>query len=143
MGAIHSVRSTLIGIFALCLAAPAAGQSATGREPTPPPVSVGGAAASERSPVPLLAYGGCLTCDATSRSPAPPIRYELRSEALPKGVGPVIGGVVGAVVGLVAVRIACADRFCEMADLGGILGGAVVGVTIGKGIEGTLPPSPR
>lgn len=126
MGAILSVRSILIGILVFCSAAPAVAQSADGREPMPPPAS-------------LLPYV-CLTCDPSS---APPTGYELGSEALPRGVVPVIGGVVGAVVGLVAMRISCANRSCEMADLGGILGGAVFGVTIGQAIEGTLPPSPR
>jgi len=142
MRAILSLRSTLTGIFVLCFAAPTAGQSADGREPVPPQVSIAGVAASASSPVSLLPYG-CLTCDAASRSLALPVRYELASEALPKGVAPVIGGVVGAVVGFVVVRIACADRFCEMGDLAGPLAGALFGVTIGKAIEGTLPPSPR
>ncbi|HEY0022187.1 MAG TPA: hypothetical protein VGB24_04730 [Longimicrobium sp.] len=142
MGAIRAVRSTLIGIFVLCFAAPAAGQSADGPDPRPLGVSITDTAASTGSRVSLLPYG-CLTCDVSTRSLAPPIRHELGSEALPRGAAPVIGGVVGAVVGFVAVQIACADRFCEMAELGGILGGAVFGVAIGHTIAGTLPPSPR
>jgi hypothetical protein len=135
MDPIVRAAGAVAGFLLLCLATPAAAQSDT--PPERPPVIT--PAASATLPLPAT----CLLCEAAPLIPVDRLDARVDARALPKGVAPVIGGVVGAVVGFIAVRIACADRFCEMADLGGILGGAVVGVTIGKGIEGTLPPSPR
>ncbi len=125
--------AAVAGFLLLCMAGPAAGQSDT----PPDRTRVSAPAPSATLPIPVT----CLLCEAAPLIPVD--RLDARVDrALPKGVAPVIGGVVGAVVGFIAVRIACADRFCEMADLGGILGGAVFGVAIGKTIEGMLPSSP-
>ena len=135
MERIVRAAGAVAGFLLLCLAAPAAGQSDT--SPERPLVSA--PATSAALPLPVT----CLLCEAAPLTPVDRPDPRLDAGALPKGVAPVIGGVVGAVVGFVAMRIACADRFCEMGDLVGPLAGAVFGVAIGKGIEGTLPPSPR
>lgn len=114
MARILQVGCATIG-FLVLLAAPVSAQSgAPVQAPSlPPPVT-------------------CLRCEMRLPSTN---KYRLDSEALPRSAAPAIGAVVGAVAGFVAFRIACHDRSCEMADLGGILGGAVVGYVIGAYIK--------
>jgi hypothetical protein len=66
----------------------------------------------------------------------------LDAEALPRSAAPVIGVFVGAAAGFLVSRIACRDRFCEMGDMVGILGGAVVGYAIGQYIKDPSAPPP-
>jgi hypothetical protein len=44
----------------------------------------------------------------------------------------ILGGVIGAAVGYTTFYFYCRDRFCEMWPVTGILGGAVVGSSIGR-----------
>ena len=89
---------------------------------------------------PLLFPPACLACAAApSAASGAPV---LEAERLPRGATPAIGAVLGAVVGFVGMRLYCGDDFCEMRDLIGILGGAVVGWSIGKTLEEMLGPPP-
>jgi hypothetical protein len=92
---------------------------------------------SPETPRPALFPALCLSCEARwSQAP----RAALEAERLPRGMAPLIGGVAGAVAGLAAMRLSCGEPgSCEMGDLVGILGGAVIGFTIGHTIERTLP----
>ncbi len=125
----HALLVLALTVFA----APAAGQG--GGPPSPDAAAPVETTVSADAKAPAFFPPPCLACGAARKD----VGWALDAEALPRGVAPLIGGVVGAVAGLVATRIACANRSCEMADLGGILGGAVIGVAIGKEIEGMLP----
>jgi hypothetical protein len=54
-----------------------------------------------------------------------------------------LGGVIGAAVGYTALYFYCKDRFCEMWPVIGIVGGAVVGSSIGRVLAMPSRPSPR
>lgn len=83
---------------------------------------------------PLLFPALCMACEASRQEAA------LDEARLPRGVTPLIGGVVGAVVGFAIVRLNCGEPgSCEMGDLFGILGGAVIGFSIGKTLEDMMP----
>jgi hypothetical protein len=126
----------LAALLVLALVASAGPAAAQGGEPSSTDASAL-ANASADAKMPALLPPPCLSCAAARMDVREASAVE--AEALPRGAAPLIGGVVGAAVGFVAMRVACADRSCEMADLFGILGGAVIGFTVGKEIEGTLP----
>jgi hypothetical protein len=135
-------RVVLSGLCVALFAVPAAGQDG-GVPMGPPPAahvqSNADAMATQHMP---LFPPPCLACAARPSlfEARPSARASaLEVESLPQGVAPVVGGVVGAVVGLFAAYLYCVDRFCEMGEPIGLFVGGLVGVLIGKEIEGSFP----
>lgn len=81
------------------------------------------------------------TLSALQQDAAP--SHSLRRLHLSPSAAAVLGGVVGAAAGYAWMSIRCRDRFCEMGELVGILGGAVVGGALGYVLAGGGPPSTR
>jgi hypothetical protein len=59
------------------------------------------------------------------------------------GSGAIVGGVIGAAMGYTVLYFHCGDRFCEMWPVVEVLGGAVVGSSIGRVLAERAPDPGR